>query len=261
MSSNKSTFIKKIQYLNNEFLIFHTYKPHLKNINVSLKNENIVTISSSLVSFNSHIYTNYNIESLIFKLLERANKKAKKVININLSYSADNHQIVLFGRPISLIWNYNPRLSHSFKFDEINSQLTIYCNQLLKINDELRKKVFLYTLKRILEKYIASKQFEYTNKINNFGVKINNPLFSINLKNTAWGTNYKKHLRTSKIIYDVKMIALDEKFIDTIILHELVHEIHRNHSDAFYNFGNMINENFKDLNKQINKIIVSIIQK
>ncbi|WP_029513210.1 YgjP-like metallopeptidase domain-containing protein [Mycoplasmopsis primatum] len=256
---NKGILYKKLFFNEKIFSISYLYSARLIHISASLIESDQILIKGPFESLNDRIWNELNLETLVIQLLNKIDKKKDKICYKYLDYSAYDHNIELFGQKYLLKWNYHLRTAYSYKIDHNINTIQIWCNKLLQNNDEQRKKVFIYVLSRILEEYIYNKQAKYVVRMQNAGFHIINPIFKINLKKTAWGTNYKKVLRNSNISYDVKIVALETQYIDSVILHELVHEIHRDHSDKFYNCGALFMNDFKKVNRELNKIIVKFI--
>lgn len=266
MKTNTLIELKTVLFNSKTFTVFYKHNIKSKHFKLVLYDmEDKIVLSAPFENFTMENWHNFQLDDLLFKLLNRLKRKKDKISNntkykqIYLSYSADNHTITLFDKLVNLEWKYHSRSSYTYNFDYEQSTLQIYCNEIAKIDSEKRKKIFIYTLSRILENFVAKKQEELVGKINNTGFSLINPTFKISLKKGAWGTNIKRGKRLGKITYDVKMIAMPTRLIETVILHELVHEFHPNHSDKFYETGSLIMHDFKLRNKEINKIIVLVV--
>lgn len=228
------------------------FKPNFRSKRIIIKfTDKHFLITAPTEVFTIEDYYNFNVETSIYKLAAKLKKRKKTHNFYSLSFNEYNHKIDLFGKKVDLIWNYTNWKEYSFSFSKKENWLKIYCNESLRIDHSKRKTVFINILKRILNPYIAEKQTEYAQKMGIF-----NPLFGISLKKTAWGTNHKRFNRTSTIKYDVKLVALEPIFIDYVIVHELNHVLHGNHSDQFYNNGEMFLKNFKALDRKMNKNVV-----
>ncbi len=84
-----------------------------------------------------------------------------------------------------------------------------------------------------------------------FGFKYRK-LFIKNQK-TVWGScSYRNNINLN-----LNLVALDDEFIDYVILHELTHTVHKNHQQAFYN---LLTKNMPDaleIQKRLKKIKIS----
>ncbi|EIN15356.1 Hypothetical protein MAGb_0380 [Mycoplasmopsis agalactiae 14628] len=266
MKTNTLTELKTVLFNSKTFTVFYKHSAKSKHLKLTLyASENKVVLSAPFEDFTMENWHNFQLDNLLFKLLNRHKSKKEKISDntkykqIYLSYSADNHKITLFDKLVDLEWKYHNRSSYTYNFDIEQSKLQIYCNEIVKTEAEKRRKIFIYILSRILENLVTKKQTELVEKITKAGLPLVNPAFKINLKKGAWGTNIKKGKRLSKITYDVKMIAMPIRLIEAVVLHELIHEFHPNHSDKFYETGSLIMYDFKLRNKEINKIMVQIV--
>ena len=77
----------------------------------------------------------------------------------------------------------------------------------------------------------------------NFSREIPYPLLKIRKMTTRWGVCNTK-LKT--ITLNLELIKRDTKYLDYVIVHELSHLIHANHSSAFWS---LVEENYKDYKK------------
>lgn len=70
---------------------------------------------------------------------------------------------------------------------------------------------------------------------------------------TVWGScSYMNNINLN-----LNLVALDNEFIDYVILHELTHTVHKNHQKAFYN---LLTKNMPDaleIQKRLKKIKIS----
>lgn len=77
----------------------------------------------------------------------------------------------------------------------------------------------------------------------NFSREIPYPLLKIRKMTTRWGVCNTK-LKT--ITLNLELIKRDTKYLDYVIVHELSHLIHANHSSVFWS---LVEENYKDYKK------------
>ena len=75
---------------------------------------------------------------------------------------------------------------------------------------------------------------------NNFTRKIPRPTLRIRRMSTRWGVC---NVKTHKITLNLKLIERDQKYLDYVILHELSHLIHGDHSRRFWD---LVEENYPD---------------
>ena len=80
-----------------------------------------------------------------------------------------------------------------------------------------------------------------------FGYKYNQVRFSH--ATTRWGS----YSSNGTVSLNVGLIQLPDKLIDYVLIHELVHSLHMNHSRAFWQEVERHVPNYKDLKRQIAK--------
>lgn len=102
--------------------------------------------------------------------------------------------------------------------------------------------------RRLAHKILPKRLDELAQK---FGFKYRK-LFIKNQK-TVWGScSYMNNINLN-----LNLVALDNEFIDYVILHELTHTVHKNHQKAFYN---LLTKNMPDaleIQKRLKKIKIS----
>lgn len=102
--------------------------------------------------------------------------------------------------------------------------------------------------RRLAHKILPKRLDELAQK---FGFKYRK-LFIKNQK-TVWGScSYMNNINLN-----LNLVALDNEFIDYVILHELTHTVHKNHQKAFYS---LLTKNMPDaleIQKRLKKIKIS----
>ena len=104
-------------------------------------------------------------------------------------------------------------------------------------------------LKLEAEEYLPGKVKELSDK---FGFKFN----KLALKNikSRWGSCSRKN----NINLSIHLMRLPEYLINYVILHELVHTVHHNHSDRFWTMLNGLTGRAKRLDKELRKYRIAI---
>jgi len=91
---------------------------------------------------------------------------------------------------------------------------------------------------------------EELNKIYNiFPEKIPYPSLTIRNMKTRWGVC---NVKTKRITLNLGLIKKDIKYLDYVIVHELSHLIHPNHSQYFWNLVSKMEPNYKKIRKELN---------
>ena len=104
-------------------------------------------------------------------------------------------------------------------------------------------------LKLEANEYLPGKVKELSDK---FGFKFN----KLALKNikSRWGSCSRKN----NINLSIHLMRLPEYLINYVILHELVHTVHHNHSDRFWTMLNGLTGRAKRLDKELRKYRIAI---
>ena len=82
-----------------------------------------------------------------------------------------------------------------------------------------------------------------------FPKEIPYPLLTIRKMTTRWGVC---NVKTKRITLNLELIKKDIKYLDYVIVHELSHLIHPNHSKDFWNLVGILEPNYKKLRKELN---------
>ena len=70
---------------------------------------------------------------------------------------------------------------------------------------------------------------------------------------TLWGScSYRNNINLN-----LNLVALNDEFIDYVLLHELTHTVHKNHQKAFYDLLKKNMPNALDVQKRLKKIKIS----
>ena len=82
-----------------------------------------------------------------------------------------------------------------------------------------------------------------------FPIKIPYPSLTIRKMTTRWGVC---NVKTKRITLNLELIKKDIKYLDYVIVHELSHLVHANHSASFWNVVSILEPNYKKLRKELN---------
>ncbi|MDD2839836.1 MAG: SprT family zinc-dependent metalloprotease [Rickettsiales bacterium] len=165
------------------------------------------------------------------KRLEK--KKSKRQI-------IQDNQILYLGKNIELTINDSELLKDG-GFCEINeNNLTVNISK--NWTTDLLQEVIQNWYKEECLKKITNRVQYFANQYNfNYGT------ISIKEQKTVWGTcNFKNNLS-----FNWKIIFFEEPVIDYLIVHELAHTIHKNHSTEYWKTVENILQNYKELNKKL----------
>lgn len=95
-------------------------------------------------------------------------------------------------------------------------------------------------------KKIFQERLEYN--YNKFTKKIPYPKLVIRKMSTRWGVNNKS---LKKVTLNSELIYKDIKYLDYVIIHELSHFIHFNHSKKFWKLVEENEPNYKQIRKEL----------
>ena len=121
-------------------------------------------------------------------------------------------------------------------------------NNILNINISMNYDNQL--LEKIIKKwYVEQCEIFIQERVKYFATKYNFNYKKISIKErkSVWGTcNIHNDL-----VFNWKIITFQPEIIDYLIVHELSHTVHKNHSKLFWNLVKTILPNYKELDKQL----------
>ena len=169
-------------------------------------------------------------------------EKLQTQFNENSAYCTKYHQLLIKKEHRK---NISVRLSKG-KINviyptEIDSESNV-------LQTEIRKGIER-ALKVEAKQYLPEKVNELAAK---FGFKFN--FLALKKIKSRWGSCSRKN----NINLSVHLMRLPEHLIDYVILHELVHTVHHNHSRRFWNLLNKITGDAKKLDKELGKYRITI---
>ena len=147
----------------------------------------------------------------------------------------------------------------------------MYCNEPLTVDPNLEGKEFdiiinenikrvymedntIYTpsekalLKWLKDETIRIFDLEYVKVFNNFKEDIKSPILKIRDMKTRWGVYNKKN---HTITLNSRLIEFDIDKIDYVIVHELSHIKHFDHSKSFWALVSKYCPNYKEIRKEM----------
>lgn len=179
---------------------------------------------------NIYVTTNYLVRDKdIEKLLKDNYISIKKMINRKKKVKAKEDAFYLFGRKYDIIIDS--------RVDKILLEGNkIYVSNMDKFNKWLKKE----TVKLYKE--------HLDNIYNKFEESIPYPKLKIRNMKTRWGVNNK---RDNSVTLNSKLITFDLSKLDYVIVHELSHFIHFDHSKAFWEVVAKYCPNYKEIRKEM----------
>lgn len=187
-----------------------------KNIYIRVKNNKIIVTCS-------YFTTNKQIDKLIkdnydsiVKMIDRDEQRIEK-----------ESKFYLFGNVYDIVYGFNEL--------EINNN-KIYVSNEKELNKYLNNKI----------KEVFSERLNYWYNI--FEEKIPVPNLKIRKMTSRWGVC---NLKNKNITLNYSLYKYDISCLDYVIIHELSHFIHPNHSKDFWNLVSKYCSNYKELRKKL----------
>lgn len=180
-------------------------------------------------------------------LLHHLNKmkdfeKLQTIFDENSGYCTKHHRLILKKSDRK---NISVRISK----EKIN---VVYSSE-LKINSTELQSAIRYGIERALK--VEAKEY-LPDKVKLLAAKFNFDFNKLALKNikSRWGSCSSKN----NINLSIHLMRLPEHLIDYVILHELVHTVHHNHSKRFWSLLDKVTGGAKILDKELSKFRISI---
>ncbi len=184
-----------------------------KNTYIRVKNDMTIQVT-----------TNYfTSEKNIIKLIEDNTEKIKKMLDHQKIKNENNTGFYYLGKKYDVIY---------VEYCDISiGETKVFLNRKLDLDKWYKKQA-----KTIYK--------EHLDKIyNRFSKKIPYPDLRIRKMTTRWGVC---NVKTKTVTLNLELIKRDTKYLDYVIVHELSHLIHANHSKKFWD---LVEENMPDYKK------------
>ena len=205
-------------YNNKNYPIIINYKNN-KNLYIKVDDD-----------FNIRINSPYLYPKLLIKKIVKENYKsiAKMIDEKERKKSVNNSTNKLFGKKINVTYS-------NVKWPIYNCYDLIVRDDVMLNNwyKSVSKQMFEEELKTIYEK---------------FEEKIPYPKLKIRKMKTRWGVCNKKD---NSITLNLDLVKEDKIYLDYVIVHELSHFIHFNHSKSFWLLVNKYVPNYKEIRKEM----------
>jgi len=202
--------------IDNKIYDIEIIKKNNRNTYVRVKNGKIVVTTNYLTSKNSIIKLINDNKDSIVRMIDKDSKKIEK-----------NENFYYFGKKYDVIYGFND----------------------IDISDD---KIYVLD-KKCLDKYINKKIVEiFSNRLNYwyniFEEKLPVPNLKIRKMTSRWGVcNIKNH----NVTLNYNLSKYDISCLDYVIVHELSHFIHPNHSRDFWNLVGKYYPKYKECRKML----------
>lgn len=209
----------------NNLKILHICKTNLKNSYISVKKSGEITLKTPKVS-NDYIQKLLtDKESWIRKQLETVEKNPPNKINIQ-------DEVVLFGEVYSIDVDEVRELRECLKNVAVSNIYNI-------------SKCYDKFYKNYAQSYITPRVEYYSNIMN---LKYSEIKFR--KMRSRWGSCSSRGV----ITLNTGLIKIDKRLIDFIVVHELAHLVHMNHSKRFHSLVEQYMPNVKALNRELKSL-------
>ena len=170
------------------------------------------------------IFSKYIIKSLIENNINQINK----MIDIAIKKNSKNDGYYFLGRKLNIIKSNvkRPYLDDDNLYINTNEDIEKWFNK-------MSKKVFKERLDIVY---------------NNFTKIVPYPKIVIRKMKTRWGVCNKN---LEKVTLNYNLIHMDRKYLDYVIVHELSHFIHFDHSKEFWKLVEENEPNYKQIRKEM----------
>ena len=228
-SNKKLEFDKEIIIQNKKVLIQVNFSK-VKNSSVRFSNDKII------FNFPNNL-SNKIVQKHYEKLLTSIRKKLEKK---EINFLKDKIKDVLEKKE----FYFNNIL---YKIEFHNFLHTKFFNNTFFINEKITNKNFLKSISYFLEKenlkFIKNYVIELNKKTYNYDIK------DVKLKylNSKWGHCTKDDI----IMINLKLLNTKKEFLDYVIIHELSHIKHKNHSKKFWDNVSIYFNNYKEIHKRL----------
>ena len=177
-----------------------------------------------------HVTCNYfTTKNMILKILNENTKALQKMINHVEKQNEKSNKFFYLGNSYDII------------ISEDISQVSIVDNKIYTKDLKMLDKWYKEEIIRIFDE-------RYVYVFNHFYENIKSPILKIRTMKTRWGVyNRKNHT----ITLNSKLIEYDISKIDYVIIHELSHIIHFDHSKKFWNLVSKYCKDYKKIRKEM----------
>lgn len=226
--------MKKVINLNNTIVYYNVSFKDKKNISIKLDSCGEIIVYAPIgVSYKY-------IESILLKKQKWIITNIEKIKN---SYLNDKDKIIFLGN------QYIPQIENSEK-----EKINIYGEYIFIKTKSLNKE---YIKAMLMDWYKTQANEIIINRVKELGENYNLIPSNILIKNqkSRWGScNSRKEIRLNW-----RLILMPYSVMDYIIIHELCHLEHMNHSKDFWNLVEKLMPNYKDSEKWLKNNGISIL--
>ena len=179
---------------------------------------------------NIHVSCNYfTTKGMIEKVLDSNKDSLRKMLNRVQNQNERSDKFFYLGKAYDIIYKEDIK-------ETIVEESKIFTKSEKTLNKWLKEE----TIRVFDDRYVYI--------FNKFKENIKSPILKIRDMKTRWGVyNRLKHT----ITLNSRLIEFDIEKIDYVIIHELSHIIHFNHSKSFWNLVSKYCSNYKEIRKEM----------
>lgn len=201
-----------------------------KNLIIKVDGNNKIVVSRP------PFIADFIVDNFIYKNLEWAynhyNKNAK-----NALFSYEERFVYMFGS------RYIIQINEGYTETKATIKNNVIYVLLFQASQEEVGKAIADLLTDELLKHITESQVKWT-----YLMKVSRYDYAIERRVSTWGVNYGEQKR---IVYNSKLAHYSKDVIDYVIVHELAHDIERNHSPKFWSIVEKYCPNYSELRQAL----------
>ena len=194
-------------------------KKNNKNLYIRVKEDMKIYVSCNY----------FTTKGMIEKVLEENKNSLRKMVNSIKNRNQKKDKFFYLGSSYDIIYN-----------EDINKTI-IENDKIITKNEKTLNKWYKNEIIRVFDE-------RYVFVFNKFKENIKSPILKIRDMKTRWGV-YNRLRHT--ITLNSRLIEYDIEKIDYVIIHELSHIIHFNHSKSFWNLVSKYCSNYKEIRKEM----------
>ena len=194
------------------------------------------------------------VDKLLKKYEEKIYQEYKKMIEQKSKTNErwETGKTILYsGEEYIINKSYHEQNKLNIKIDKENKMFYIFIPNQIEKEEEtvLIQKGVLKLFKENTESILKEKLPIWSKKTN-----ISYNSVKVRDAKTKFGSCISK---TKALHFTSRLVMLKEEAIDAIIVHELCHIVHPNHSKEFYNLIEQYIPNYKEISKYLKKVVIS----
>jgi hypothetical protein len=239
---------KEFVEINGEKIVFYVQRKNVKNINLKVNIDKKVTMSipmkMDIVKAKDFIKQKAN---WIKKQQEFYNTFSEQKENITFE---NGETVYLLGK------QYKMKILPSEKNEIIinNKYIEIYIREKYINNKKYIRKVYEDWLRDYAENILQNLVVRYQKTLEKYHIKL--PKIEIRRMKSRWGSCLPSN---NKVIFNLSLIKTPICCIEYVVLHELAHFKHQNHSKNFYNFITIFMPDWKERKKILDEEFLGVV--